>query len=45
MAPKDETGLVLQGIPVMLYLDNGPGRGALEPVRDAANVDVLIDRR
>jgi len=24
MAPKDEPGLVLQGIPAMLYLDNGP---------------------
>jgi len=24
MAPKDEGGLVLQGIPGMLYLDNGP---------------------
>ncbi len=24
MAPKDEDGLVLQGIPGMLYLDNGP---------------------
>ena len=24
MAPKDEAGLVLQGIPKMLYLDNGP---------------------
>lgn len=24
MAPKDEEGLVLQGIPGMLYLDNGP---------------------
>ena len=24
MAPKDEAGLVLQGIPAMLYLDNGP---------------------
>lgn len=24
MAPKDEPGLVLQGIPGMLYLDNGP---------------------
>jgi hypothetical protein len=24
MVPKDEPGLVLQGIPAMLYLDNGP---------------------
>jgi len=24
MAPKDEVGLVLQGIPKMIYLDNGP---------------------
>ena len=24
MAPKDEPELVLQGIPAMLYLDNGP---------------------
>ncbi len=24
MAPKDEAGLALQGIPAMLYLDNGP---------------------
>jgi hypothetical protein len=24
MTPKDEAGLVLQGIPAMLYLDNGP---------------------
>jgi len=24
MTPKDEDGLVLQGIPKMLYLDNGP---------------------
>jgi hypothetical protein len=24
MAPKEEEGLVLQGIPKMIYLDNGP---------------------
>ena len=24
MAPKEEAGLVLQGIPAMIYLDNGP---------------------
>ena len=27
MAPKDESGQALQGIPEALYLDNGPGEG------------------
>ena len=42
MAPKDEAGLVLQGIPVMLYLDNGPvaKSGTFRRVMAQLGVDV-----
>ena len=42
MAPKDEAGLVLQGIPAMLYLDNGPvaKSGTFRRVMAQLGVDV-----
>ncbi len=42
MTPKDEAGLVLQGIPAMLYLDNGPvaKSGTFRRVMQFLNVEV-----
>ncbi len=42
MSPKDEPGLVLQGIPAMIYLDNGPvaKSGVLRRVMAQLGVEV-----